>query len=157
MDHARDRHHDETLPDLPPLYPRSRSPAEQAARRAYYSGGPAFVPYDLRPEAIRADPTGTGNAELNARADLVREQIMLTGQIVRDLVSGARKRRQSVAQKRATLDQIEALFADAEAHAREPWAPVILLDLRLTRARDTLRAALAATGTATQTATLSGT
>jgi len=72
-------------------------------------------------------------------AEVARETGLDVDRFQRDLVAAARARCRTVAQKREVLEQIDALFADAEAHSGEDWTPAVLFNLKLHRASDTLR------------------
>ena len=117
-----------------------RTPEEIADRARYYAPGrPTFIDYDRRPEAARADPTGTGDPALNAEAARRGECIHLAAAIVRDLIEAARRKRQTIEHRRDVLARIDALLAEAEAIGpAEPWTAAVLFDRRLHNARDNL-------------------
>ena len=143
----RDPHHAEPA-NLPPLPPR-RTPEETADRARYYAPGrPAFIPYEMRPDAVRADPTGTGDAALNAEVERRGMCMRLADSIARDLIEAAHRRRRTLKHKREVLARIDALMADAErSGAAESWTAAVLLNARLLSARDCLRRYIAQHGT----------
>ena len=135
----RDPHHAEPA-NLPPLPPR-RTPEETADRARYYAPGrPAFITYEMRPDAVRADPTGTGDAALNAEVERRGACMRLADVCARDLIEAARRRHRTIEHKRDVLARIDALMADAEhCGPTESWTAAVLLNARLLSARDCLR------------------